>query len=331
MGDLENVRTTVAGGKIHDPPSLFDLHVRPTMTGTRLCAAAALIAAFPLAASAQQQSLTHGAVERTYVVRAPRGVTRASPPLPVVVVLHGGGGNAANAEQMTGFTRLVEREQILVVYPNGTGRLRDRLLTWNAGHCCGLAMTERVDDVGFLGAMLDALIERYPVDRQRIYVTGMSNGAMMSHRAGRELSHRIAAIAPVVGAVFGDEAPAASPVSAIMFNGLKDTSVPPQGGHSKGAGRRAWDGTPARPNLDQGAYWARANGCGTPPTLAEREQVLHWTYPCPSGRAVELYQLRDNGHAWPGGRAGSRRGDAPSTALDATEVMWAFFKAHPRN
>lgn len=296
-----------------------------------LLAAALLAAGVPFTANGQPQSLMHGGLERTYVVRAPRGVTRASPPLPVVVVLHGGGGNAANAEQMTGFTRLVEREQILVVYPNGTGRLRDRLLTWNAVHCCGSAMTERVDDVGFLGAMLDALAARYPVDPRRIFVTGMSNGAMMSHRAGRELSHRIAAIAPVVGAVFGDETPAASPVSAIIFNGLKDTSVPPEGGHSSGAGRRAWDGTPARPNLDQGNYWARVNGCGNAPALTERGQVLHWTYQCPSGRAVELYQLRDNGHAWPGGRPGSRRGDTPSTALDATEVMWAFFKAHPRN
>jgi len=292
--------------------------------------AAALVMAVATAAGGQQQSLSHGGLERTYVVRAPRGVTRTSPPLPVVVVLHGGGGNAANAEQMTGFTRLVERERILVVYPNGTGRMRDRLLTWNAGHCCGFAMTARVDDVGFLGAMLDALIARYPVDLQRIYVTGMSNGAMMSHRAGRELSHCIAAIAPVVGAVFGDETPAADPVSAIIFNGLKDTSVPPQGGLSSGAGRRAWDGTPTRPNLDQGSYWARVNGCSNEPALAERAQVLQWTYPCPAGRAVELYQLKDNGHAWPAGRPGSRRGDKPSTAVDATELMWTFFKAHPR-
>lgn len=302
------------------------------MTRMRLLAAAALLAAaVPLAAHGQPQTLKHAGLERTYVVRAPRDATRTSVPLPVVVVLHGGGGNAANAEQMTGFTRLVEREQFIVVYPNGTGRLRDRLLTWNAGHCCGSAMTERVDDVGFLGAMLDALIARYPVDSRRIYVTGMSNGAMMSHRAGRELSRRVAAIAPVVGAVFGDEPPASSPVSAIIFNGLKDTSVPPQGGHSEGAGRRVWDGTPTRPNLDQGAYWAHVNGCGSAPTLTERGQVLHWTYRCPTGRAVELYQLKDNGHAWPGGRPGSRRGDRPSTAVDATEVMWAFFKAHPRD
>ena len=85
-----------------------------------------------------------------------------------------------------------------------------------------------------------------------------------------------------------------------------------------------------KPNLEQGTYWARANGCGTTPRMSERGAVIIWRYECPAGRAVELLQLRDNGHAWPGGARGSRLGDKPSTAIDATEVMWAFFKAHPR-
>lgn len=286
--------------------------------------------AVPAPALAQQRTLQHEGRARSYVVRAPRGITRTGVPLPVVMVLHGGGGNAANAEEMTGFTRLVERERILVVYPNGSGVFKSKLLTWNAGHCCGKAMEDRRDDVGFLDAVLDAVIAAYPVDTRRIYVTGMSNGAMMAHRVGRELSHRVAAIAPVVGAVFGDETRAASPVAAIIFNGLQDKSVPSQGGLGNGIGQRAWDGTPARPNLDQGNYWADVNGCTNSPRVTDDGRTVHWTWTCPAGRAVELLQLKDNGHAWPGGRAGSRRGDTPSTSLDATEVMWAFFRAHPR-
>ncbi len=296
----------------------------------RLAFVASLLAAPSLVLPAQERTLIHGGRTRSYVVRAPRGATRASAPMAVVIVLHGGGGNAANAEQMAGFTRLVERERIIVVYPNGTGRRRDRLLTWNATHCCGPAMEGKVDDVGFIDALLDALRASYAVDDRRIYVTGMSNGAMMTHRIGRELSHRIAAIAPVVGAVFGDEVPATSPVAAVIFNGLKDESVPAQGGRGNGIGQRAWDGVPPRPNLDQGTYWSGVNGCAAAPRMTEEDRVIHWTWTCPAGRAVELYQLRDNGHAWPGGRAGSRRGDKPSTSVDATEVMWAFFKAHPK-
>lgn len=295
----------------------------PLLASTLACAGRR---AEPGASGEAKQSFEHNGRTRSYVVRAPAGVTRSSTPLPVVFVLHGGGGNAGNAEQMTGFTRLVERERIIVVYPEGTGRFRNRLLTWNAQHCCGPAMTERVDDVGFISALIDTLAAHYPVDQRRVYATGMSNGGMMSHRLGRELSTRITAVAPVVGAVFGDEAPPERPVSALMINGLLDKSVPAQGGLSGGRGASAWDGMPARPNIYQGTYWARYNACDATPRLDERGSVLRWTYRCPAGRAVELIQLKDNGHAWPGGKSGSRLGDTPSTAIDATDVIWAFFK-----
>jgi len=268
---------------------------------------------------------------RTFVVRAPANAPAPGTKRPLVIMLHGGGGNASNAEQMSGFTALVEREGLVVVYPEGTGRRPDRLLTWNAQHCCGPAMQRDVDDVRFIDALLDTVIARYAVDPRRVYVTGMSNGAMMTHQVGIALSHRIAAIAPVVGALFGDEAPPAHPVPAIIFNGMQDASVPYAGGMSGGIGRRSWDGTPALPSVEQGRFWARANGCEASPVTETRGTVVHTRYRCPAGRSVELYALTDGGHAWPGGRAGSRRGDQPPAAVNATEVMWAFFKAHARN
>lgn len=174
--------------------------------------------------------------------------------LPLVLVLHGGGGNAAYAERMTGFTDKARKEGFIVVYPEGTGRQEGQLLTWNAGHCCGYAMANRVNDVAFIDALIEKLIEDYVVDPRRIYATGMSNGGMMTHRLGIELSNRFAAIAPVVATLFGDERRPEHPVSAIMFNG----------------------------------------------------------------------------HAWPGGQAGSRSGDKPSSSLNGTDVMWEFFKAQTK-
>ncbi len=278
--------------------------------------------------TATRRTLVHDGLTRRYVVRAPAGVSKGSAPLPLVLVLHGGGGNATNAEQMTGFTRLVERERIIVVYPDGTAA-RDGvpLLTWNAEHCCGPAMQRRVDDVGFISSLLDELSRTFPVDASRIYVTGMSNGAMMAHRIGRELAPRIAAIAPVVGAIFGTERTPSSAVSALMINGLLDKSIPPDGGLSQGRGASQWDGTPMRPQIDQATYWASANGCATTPRQETRDGVIVTRFECPAGRRVELQQLRDNGHAWPGGARGSRVGDVPSTAMNATEVMWDFFKS----
>lgn len=277
-----------------------------------------------------RQSIVHNGARRTFVMRAPADISQRTELLPLIFVLHGGGGNAANAERMTGFTRIAERERAIVVYPEGSSRFRRTLLTWNAGHCCGYAMERSVDDVGYIGALLDTLIARYPVDPTRVYVTGMSNGGMMAHRLGRELSQRIAAIAPVVAAIFGDEPQPAQPVSAIIINGMLDKSVPYAGGAPGGRGNVAWDGTPARPSAEQGTYWALANSCDPLPQLREEGALQHTRYRCPAGRDVELYLVRDNGHAWPSGERGTRFGDPPSQSLDATAVIWAFFRAHAR-
>lgn len=272
------------------------------------------------------QQFTHGGRTRSYLVRVPPGITRGAR-VPLVIVLHGGGGDGRNAEQMTGFTAKAMAERFIVVYPDGTSR-RGPLLTWNAGHCCGPAMEDRVDDVGFIHALLDTLSARYPIDPSRLYATGMSNGAMMSHRLGIELSHRLAAIAPVVGTVFGDEARPANPVSAIIINGMLDASVPFNGGPPGGRAARAWEGTPARPSLEQATFWASAAWCTVPPQRSTRGPVTRTVYTCPNGQAVEHYAVADNGHAWPGGRPGSAMGDPPSSSLDATDVIWRFFAAH---
>jgi polyhydroxybutyrate depolymerase len=275
-----------------------------------------------------REILRHGGRARTYIVRAPtvRPGTRA----PLVVVLHGGGGDATTAERMTGFTAKARAERFVVVYPDGTGPRRTALLTWNAGHCCGSAMAERVDDVGFVRALVDHLAARYPIDPRRVYVTGMSNGAMMTHRIGIELADRVAAIAPVVGAVFGDEARPRAPVSAIVFNGMRDTSVPYAGGPPGGRGSETWDGTPTRPAPEQARFWAAANGCAAPPRRVDHGAYVTLEHDCPAARDVVLHALKQGGHAWPGGERGSRVGDAPGGALDATDLIWRFFAAHPK-
>jgi polyhydroxybutyrate depolymerase len=273
------------------------------------------------------RTLVHEGRSRSYVVRAPRAAS--STPRPVVVMLHGGGGSASNGERMSGFTSLVEREGIIVVYPEGTSR-RAPLYTWNAGHCCAYAMQSRVNDVGFLDAVLDAVASEFRVDPRRVYVTGMSNGGMMAHRYARERSARVAAIAPVVASLFGDETPAAGPVAVLAINGATDELIPVDGGGTGRGLAGGFDGKATLPVSSQGRYWATANGCTATPTSERVGTVTHTRYACPAGRTVELQLVHDNGHAWPGGQRGSTRADGPSRTVDATERIWAFFSAHPK-
>lgn len=281
-------------------------------------------------ANRELQRLEHGGRQRSYLVHDYSRGGKA----PLILVLHGGGGNAENAVRMTGMDRIAARERLMVVYPNGTaGRDGGRLLTWNAGHCCASAMTTGVNDVGFIAALIDRLVNDGRVDRSRVYVTGMSNGAMLTHRLGRELSTRIAAIAPVVGAVFGDEKPPAAPVPAIVIVGAEDDVVPGQGGPLRLRGilgaRPAAD-RPVAPALEQAAYWAHANRCGEPVQRRTMGSTMtEWTS-CASGAPVVLHRVERNGHAWPGGEPGRRGAAQPTASFDASDEIWRFFASKRR-
>ena len=123
-------------------------------------------------------SLQHQERNRAYIVHVP-GAATTGRPLPVVLAFHGGGGEAQGFKGYAGLDTVADREGFIVVYPNGTGVLPRRLLTWNAGECCGYAMNQRVDDVGLAIAVLDDVARRTAVDARRVYATGHSNGAVI--------------------------------------------------------------------------------------------------------------------------------------------------------
>ncbi|MCB1685016.1 MAG: PHB depolymerase family esterase [Pseudomonadales bacterium] len=282
-----------------------------------------------------RQTMEHEGRTRHYLVHDFSGDN----PAPVVFILHGGGGHAENAVDMSQFDVIAAREKLIAVYPAGTGGTPGgRLLTWNAGHCCAYARENQVDDVGFIARIIDDLVSSGNADAGRIYVTGMSNGGMMAHRLGLELSDRIAAIAPVVGALFGDEVPPATyqPVASLMIIGATDAIVPGAGGPLAGRGdsrRRIARRPEDRDTISARAaadFWAGANGCGVAvqQTTAAADML---SYPdCQDDAEVVLVTVADNGHAWPGGRPGRAEADPPTMAWNASEEMWRFFARHGR-
>jgi polyhydroxybutyrate depolymerase len=252
---------------------------------------------------------------RSYLVHPPRGY-RPGAPLPVVFVLHGATESNDGVEELSRMSVKADAEHFIVVYPAGTGRV----VTWNAGNCCGSAMKENVDDIGFLRALLEKIKRDYAIDSQRVYFTGISNGGMMAYRVACEMAEQVAAIAPVEGALNVECHPAA-PVSVMIFHGTADRLVPFEGGSTQ-----YQLGDERRDNSVAGAvnFWVKRDGCVPPPTQEITPEVhIDKFSNCQQGTAVELYAIQGGHHMWPGRALSGNR-------VAATDLMWDFFVAHPK-
>lgn len=271
-------------------------------------------------------SLEVGGRTRTAIVHVPPGYV-AGARVPLVLFFHGGGGSGAQAERAYGMNPIADRERFIVVYPNGTSA-GSPLLTWNAADCCAYAYENDVDDVGFVAALLDRLEDDYAIDPDRVYATGMSNGAMMTYRLGCEMAGRFAALAPVSGAQNDPSCSPAAPLSVVVFHGKQDQHVPYYGGYGPASAYPHYD-TPVSSAI---SLWVARDGCATTPetvTSASGNIVTDTYSGGVGGSEVVLYTINDGGHAWPGSN-GSVTGDVPNEEIDASELIWAFFARHPR-
>ncbi len=289
-------------------------------------------------------TVTIGGMERGYLVRVPETADRA--PLPVVLVLHGGGGPLGTAELMrerSGWAEKAAAEKFLAVFPQGTlddpslppnvnGELRGsprNIRTWNEGSGRTSASARGIDDAGYIAAVLDDVGSRYPVDKNRIFATGFSNGASMSFRLGLELSDRIAAIAPVAGVSFMKRAGLKRPVSLLRVVGTEDR-LPP--------GRAAGALLPAAfaqssPDVfaeDPVEAWSAYLECPKP-NAAEKDGVRTATYaPCRGGSEIVDVHILGMKHVYPGLSALFNEDAKIGDRVNATDLAWDFFQAHPR-
>lgn len=272
------------------------------------------------AAFADEHALTVGGYRRSYDVHLPNGRAPAEP-APLVLVFHGAGGNAASAKRTTAMEAKADREGFIAVFPNGSGDPKEGL-TWNAWWWGGPPNRGDADDVAFARAIIDDVARGYRVDRKRIFATGFSNGGMLAYRVGCEAADLVAAIAPVAGALNSEKCGNGPKVSVIAFHGTADKLVPYEGGQPPSQ----WDPHPRKQKSVQFAMdtWTKRDGCEFNRDNERKGGVAHVSYRCPAGIAVELYALEDQGHAWPGSV------DEPNSGISATDVMWEFFKAHPK-
>ena len=272
-------------------------------------------------------TLTHDNLERTYILHVPSSYDD-SHTVPLVLDFHGGGGNAENQIRVSGFSALADEKGFIVAYPNGTGKLNDKLLTWNSGTCCSYAVDHNIDDVGFVRALITEVESKYKIDPKRIYATGFSNGGIMSQRLACDASDIFTAIAPVSGTLNYPQCNPAQPVSIIEFHGTEDTHIQYNGG----AGPDSLVDIPFTSVKDTISFWLNKDQCAQTPETKSYLNISHDTYNnCNAGTAVELYTIIGGKHAWPGsnGPAGPG-GDEPVHSISATQLIWEFFVAHPK-
>lgn len=280
--------------------------------------------------------LVHDGIRRSFVMHFP-AQRDTSRPLPLVLALHGGGSTGRDAARLSRFNTQADRGNFLVVYPDGIDG------HWNDGRDISdyRAHRDNIDDVGFLTALIDHLIEKYAVDRERVYVTGASNGAFMTNRFACERADRIAAIAPVIGSMAANIAVNCSPARAVpvlLINGTDDQLVP-WDGESVRFGRRRLGKMLSVPELTR--FWVRQNACADAPQIAYLSDIdpddgtrvvrQHSTH-CRDGADVVLYEVQGGGHTWPRGVQYLPRWfiGRVSQDLDANAVIWEFFTRYRR-
>ena len=283
-------------------------------------------------------TLMVGSYARHYALHIPTSYNPTTP-VPLVIMLHGAGGSGQGALRDDNWITESEKGGFIVAgpdaLPNKPNRPANLLINptlWREGSGRGSLAGQDVDDVAFINALIDDVISKTAIDPDRIYVTGHSSGAGMAYTLGVQLSDRLAAVAPVSGHLWlSDPLTLQYPVSLILFDGSLDPLNPPDGGTVK----MPWGGYQTKPPIHQSFdRWAKLLNCpANTTTIYNQNGVTGIAYSrCDSGSEAQYYLINGMGHVWPSGvnRLPVRLVGPSSDAINASDVIWAFFQQHPR-
>ena len=244
----------------------------------------------------QRRTINHDGIEREYFVHLPQG---GGEKLPVVIGIHGYTSTATGFAASHGLNQHADKNGYIAVYPQGSHFKVDslvyssyRITSWNdlaanlgprnsgphctaeryqypcppeCGECIHCAWTSCYDDVGLIEEILDAVQFEFSTDESRYYLLGVSNGAMMALRLGCNLSHRFAAVAPIIGQLApGYECGPESDLPMLHLFGAEDDTV-------RFDGKPGWDGFIYATAAETARSWASAMSCETGPTHWENE------------------------------------------------------------
>ncbi len=259
-------------------------------------------------------------LKRLYDLHVPASIkaqTEGQKTVPLVLAFHGKGGNGQEMEQATQFNQLADQKGFIVAYPDSIGG------HWDARRS---TQPETANDVGFISTLIDQLAKEYPIDRQRVYIAGFSNGGMFTHRLACELSDKVAAGAVVSAAMpanLSGSCKPSEPVPMLLINGTEDPAIPYS--------------TPGKGLLtvpETAKFWRTHNRCDeqvTKKAVANAPNITVETYQSCSQKAmVVLYTIQGGQHVWPVPQpAASNAATAEPQGISASEIIWDFFSKYP--
>ena len=279
-------------------------------------------------AHADRQSIALG--DRLYLIDLPDQPNGAA-----IIALHGGGGSPEQFAQSSRLSEAALAQGYAVIYPAGSGPQRrligrmiiGRLLTWNAGYCCGYAKAKGIDDVAFLDAVAADAANRFGLNR--FYATGMSNGAMMAERFASEGRTRLKAVAAVAGTMDLSSTPKPRPVPLLVIHGTADDHVL----YGGGPGPNSWQQADFTAVARIIAAWRKALG---PLREIKSEinpaddgtRVTRTDYADAQGQIpLRLLTVEGGGHSWPGGKRAPRQKGTQD--ISANDELLGFFGLWP--
>ena len=245
----------------------------------------------------------HG-LQRSYYLHLPTHYQKEKT-LPLVFFLHGGGQNIKKMARSSQLNKLADQDNFIVAYPVGINkRWKD-----GRGETYGGKSQEDVDDVKFIEKLITKLIHTHKVNAKKVYVTGVSNGGLMTLRLGCDLSHKLSAIAPVIANIpkkYIDQCKPKKTLSILLMNGTADPIVPYYGGEMKFFKKHMGEVVSTEKTID---FWRRHNHCNKTPTLThlpdankrDKSSISVSTYKhCKNNATVKLYSIHGGGHTMPG-------------------------------
>ncbi|MBN2647637.1 MAG: hypothetical protein JXR44_07625 [Thiotrichales bacterium] len=257
-------------------------------------------------AASDLQTIQIGQETRYYRLHLPKPMPTNA--LALVLNFHGLGSSAEEQETLSAFSTLADQQGFIVVYPQA------RPTRFGISHWHTKPDEDWHAELSFTQELLQRLQQTYRIDAQRIYLTGLSNGAGMANLLAIQMGERIAALATVAGAFYNLDAwQARSPLPVLAVHGTADKIVP-FAGRDPLAGVMQWVN-----------FWVKTNrAVAKPLTIYQQNEILGQVWP--GEPEVQLFTIQGKGHTWPGSATMPKR--LTSQNLDASALIWRFFRAH---